>query len=237
MRPTLYAYGPNEDALSREHAIVDHAERRRAGPLLDDRRQARELPPLRRGDDRRRSRARFDRGVRVPHAHVARCPGGDARATRSRSPSSIGIDAVAARRLVYRHGSRAERDRRAHRASGRASATVVCACEPVLEAEVRYVVEHELARTVDDVARRTRLGLGACGGMRCAARCGQIVAQELDLAPREGLRRASLFLQRQASARRRARPGAGAARGADPRLDSIQLGPIIEEDESAGAWW
>ena len=25
VRPTLYAYGPNEDALSREHEIVDHA--------------------------------------------------------------------------------------------------------------------------------------------------------------------------------------------------------------------
>jgi glycerol-3-phosphate dehydrogenase len=96
-----------------------------------------------------------------------------------------GITPVAARRLVYRHGSRAlrvlERIDRVPR-----EAHVLCPCEPVLEAEVRYAVRHELARTVDDVTRRTRLGLGACGGMRCAARCGQIVAEELDLPAAEG---------------------------------------------------
>jgi glycerol-3-phosphate dehydrogenase len=72
---------------------------------------------------------------------------------------------------------------------------VVCDCEPVTEAEVRYVVDCELAWTVDDVARRTRLGLGACGGMRCAARCGQIVAEMTDRSPAEGRRLALRFLE------------------------------------------
>jgi glycerol-3-phosphate dehydrogenase len=58
-----------------------------------------------------------------------------------------------------------------------------------------------MANTVDDVARRTRLGLGACGGMRCAARCGQIVAEERGLAPGEGLAMAREFLVRQARTR------------------------------------
>ena len=58
-----------------------------------------------------------------------------------------------------------------------------------------------MARTVDDVARRTRLGLGACGGMRCAARCGQIVAQELSLPPTQGREMAMAFLERQARTR------------------------------------
>ncbi len=71
---------------------------------------------------------------------------------------------------------------------------MVCPCEPVLEAEVRHVLEDEMARSVDDVSRRTRLGLGACGGMRCAARCGQIVADELGLAPHEGVEQARRFL-------------------------------------------
>ena len=77
----------------------------------------------------------------------------------------------------------------------------MCVCEPVIEAEVRYVIAHELARSVADVARRTRLGLGACGGMRCAARCGQIVADELSLPPREGMRQALAFLEQQALTR------------------------------------
>jgi len=54
----------------------------------------------------------------------------------------------------------------------------VCACEPVLECEVRHACRHEHARTLDDVTRRTRLGLGPCGAMRCAHRAAQIVAEE-----------------------------------------------------------
>jgi glycerol-3-phosphate dehydrogenase len=54
---------------------------------------------------------------------------------------------------------------------------------------------------VDDVARRTRLGLGACGGMRCAARCAQIVAEERELHPAEALSQARRFLTKQARTR------------------------------------
>jgi glycerol-3-phosphate dehydrogenase len=71
----------------------------------------------------------------------------------------------------------------------------------VTEAEIRYVVEHELATTVDDVSRRTRLGLGACGGMRCAARCGNIVADALGADPQYGRRSALEFMT--GAARRR----------------------------------
>jgi glycerol-3-phosphate dehydrogenase len=71
----------------------------------------------------------------------------------------------------------------------------------VLEAEVRYVVQHEWAQTVEDVSRRTRLGLGSCGGMRCAARCGAIVAQMTGRSPLDGQRMALDFLE--TAARRR----------------------------------
>ena len=109
---------------------------------------------------------------------------------------------------------------------------MVCPCEPVIEAEVRYVVRTEWARTVDDVSRRTRLGLGACGGMRCAARCGQIVAEERGLAPRDGARQALRFLARQASTRAVA-VGPLQAQQEALGLASIraELGPLIEEGE------
>jgi glycerol-3-phosphate dehydrogenase len=110
------------------------------------------------------------------------------------------MEAVTAKRLEYRHGSRSlrviERMQRAPE-----EAAVVCPCEPVTEAEIRYVVQHELAVSVDDVSRRTRLGLGACGGMRCAARCGRIVADMLGASPDDGRRMALDFLE--AAARRR----------------------------------
>ena len=198
VRPTLYAFGPTEDKLSRDHKILDHTRDGApglysmvGGKLASYRLFAEEMTDV--------LSERF--GLGVPCAtHTSPLPGGDAPCDALALATRLEIDAVAARRLVYRHGSRAERiAERIHQRPR--EAVTVCPCEPVLEAEVRYAVKHELARTVTDVSRRTRLGLGACGGMRCAARCGQIVAEEQGLSPREGLRQASAFLLRQAAMR------------------------------------
>jgi glycerol-3-phosphate dehydrogenase len=163
--------------------------------------------------------------------HIAPLPGGERMASRRALAERLGIDAVAAARLAYRHGARSEAiaERIAERPE---EAAVVCACEPVIEAEVRHVVRNEWACTVDDVARRTRLGLGACGGMRCAARCGQIVAQELGLGPREGARQALRFLARQASTRAVA-TGPLQAQQEALALGALraELGPVVEEGE------
>jgi glycerol-3-phosphate dehydrogenase len=55
--------------------------------------------------------------------------------------------------------------------------------------------------TVEDVARRTRLGQGPCGGFRCALRAGAIVAEELGMSPAEGRAQALALLSRQAAKR------------------------------------
>jgi glycerol-3-phosphate dehydrogenase len=198
VRPTLYAFGRSEDALSREHEIVDHGKHGAPGlySMIGGKLASYRLFAQAMTDELARV---FDVGVPCA-THTSLLPGGDEVCDPFALATRAGVDAVAARRLVYRHGSRAlrieERTRRRPR-----EALTVCACEPVIEAEVRYVLEHELARSVADVSRRTRLGLGACGGMRCAARCGQIVAEELDLDPREGMRQAAEFLERQALVR------------------------------------
>ena len=198
VRPSLYAFGPTEDALSRDHQVIDHAAHGApglysmiGGKLASFRLFAEEMTDV--------LARRFDLGVRCA-THLTPLPGGERAIDPFALARRMEIDAVAARRLVYRHGARAlwieERVREHPR-----EAITVCACEPVIEAEVRHALRHELARSVADVARRTRLGLGACGGMRCAARCGQIVAQELSLPPRQGLRQAMDFLARQALTR------------------------------------
>jgi glycerol-3-phosphate dehydrogenase len=195
VRPTLYAWGKTEDALSRDHQIIDHRAHGApgvysmiGGKLASYRLFAEEMTDV--------LAKRFDIEVRGA-THLLPLPGGDARCDPFALAERIEIDAIAARRLVYRHGSRATRIEERVKARPREALTV-CACEPVIEAEVRYALQHELCRSVADVARRTRLGLGACGGMRCAARCGQIVAEELDLPPKEGIRQALAFLGRQA---------------------------------------
>lgn len=198
VRPTLYAYGPAEDALSRDHRIIDHARHGApglysmvGGKLASFRLFAEEMVDV--------LVRRFALDARCA-THVRPLPGGDKAVDPFAFAERAGVDAVAARRLVYRHGSRALRIEERMRRNPR-EALAVCVCEPVLEAEVRYVLQNEHARSVADVARRTRLGLGSCGGMRCAARCGQIVAQQLELPPREGMRQALRFLARQAQVR------------------------------------
>lgn len=198
VRPTLYEFGPLEDELTRDHEIVDHAEHGAqglysmiGGKLASYRLFAYEMMEL--------LAPRL--GATAPcTTHTRPLPGGDATISEMGLAMEAGIDAIAARRLAYRHGSRATRVLERIRRKPR-EAAVVCACEPVLEAEVRHVIREELACTVDDVARRTRLGLGACGGMRCAARCGQILAEERELAPREGLALAGRFLAQKVKTR------------------------------------
>jgi glycerol-3-phosphate dehydrogenase len=198
VRPTLYEYGPNEDKLSRDHQIVDHAEHGAdglysmiGGKLASYRLFAEEMVDI--------LARRFDVALACT-THVAPLPGGEAPVDEAALCDRIAADAVTGRRLVYRHGSRSERIvERILRDPG--ERRTICQCEPVLEAEVRHCLEHEFVRTVADVSRRTRLGLGACGGARCAARCGQLVAEHRQLPPAEGMRQALRFLLDQARAR------------------------------------
>lgn len=198
VRPTLYEYGKHEDALSRDHEIVDHADHGAdglysmiGGKLASYRLFSEEMVDI--------LARRFDL-ARACTTHTTALPGGDEEVDAVRLARKLGIDAVAGRRLVYRHGSRAERIAERMKRHP-AEARTVCVCEPVLEAEVRHVLQHEQARSVADVSRRTRLGLGACGAMRCAARCGTIVAEERGLSPNEGFQQALAFLHRQARTR------------------------------------
>jgi glycerol-3-phosphate dehydrogenase len=220
VRPTLWGWGMNEDKLSREHEVVDHAQDGAdglysmiGGKLASYRIFAEQM------SDVIAQRLGISAAVRT---HVATLPGGDTSVDPLQLAATTGIEPVSATRLEYRHGGRAlrvvERIARNPR-----EARVVCSCEPVLEAEIRYVIEHELARTVADVSRRTRLGLGACGGMRCAASCGQIVAQMTDTSPREGHRMTLDFLQR------RARDRAAAQGPEQARQEALALASLRAE--------
>lgn len=198
VRPTMHAYGPLEDALSREHAIIDHAPHGApgvysmiGGKLASYRIFAEEMTDV--------LASRFGLSVRSS-THEKPLPGGDMLLDASALAQQMQIETIAAKRLTFRHGSRALQIAERVRERPREACTV-CVCEPVTEAEVRHTVRHEWARSVADVSRRTRLGLGACGGMRCAARCGQIVAQELGLSPQDGLRQAARFLVKQSKTR------------------------------------
>jgi glycerol-3-phosphate dehydrogenase len=198
VRPTLYAWGKPEDALSREHEVVDHTADGAAGlfsmiggKLASYRLFAEELT------DRVALRARCS----VPcSTHQKPLPGGERLPTPKEVAEAAGIDALSASRLVYRHGAIALKlveQLQQHPEEKE----MVCACEPVLRAEVRHVVEQEWAFDVGAVSRRTRLGLGSCGGLQCVERCGALVAQYSGQSPAQGRRFAAEFRERQSQHR------------------------------------
>jgi glycerol-3-phosphate dehydrogenase len=228
VRPTLYEWGPNEDELSREHAIVDHSEHGAdglysmiGGKLASYRMFSEEMTDV------------LARRLRVRTAcrtHTAPLPGGDDSVDPMQLVVKGGMEAVTATRLEYRHGGRSLRVLERMLKDSR-EAAVICPCEPVTEAEVRYVVTHEFAHTVEDVARRTRLGLGACGGQRCAARCGRLVASLTGRSPRDGLAMAEDFLT--GAARRRA-PAVGPDQARQEALNLAALRAQLGRDPSGG---
>jgi glycerol-3-phosphate dehydrogenase len=173
-RPTLYAWGKAEDALSREHAVLDHSADGVAGlwslvggKLASYRAFAEEAADL----------IAPALGVRAAcTTHTKPLPGGEAKADVDALAARFRVSPYAVQRLVTRHGTRAETvlsegDRR-----GRAT---VCTTEPVLAAEVRYAVRHEGARTLQDIARRTNLAYGPCGGAECALPAAVLAGAEL----------------------------------------------------------
>ncbi len=199
VRPSLYAWGPLEDKLSREHEVIDHADHGAPGVFSM---VGGKLASYRLFAEEAMDAIAAYLHVQEPcTTHKRPLPGGERVVDPFALADAAELDAVAARRLVYRHGAIADEivERIARHPT---EAAIVCPCEPVTEAEIRHVVQHEHAHTVADVSRRTRLGLGACGGYRCALRCGQIVADERGLPPREGQRQALSFLHEQS--RRRA---------------------------------
>ncbi len=179
-RPSLYAWGKLEDALSREHEVVDHAAHNVeglysliGGKLASYRLFAQEAADL--------IAPRL--GNRTPcTTHKAPLPGGDKVMDVDQLAARFELTRFAVERLVRRHGSRAET---MLADSDRRGRMVVCAHEPVLACEVRWAAKHEYARTLQDVARRTHLGYGACGGNDCALAGAVIAGEVLGWSPAE----------------------------------------------------
>jgi glycerol-3-phosphate dehydrogenase len=169
VRPTIYAWGKNEDVLSREHAIIDHAQDGApglwsitGGKLASFRQLAQEVT---------------DRIAKVVNVttpcttHEQRLPGApkDSKPHVVQEPPTL-VES----RLRYRHGDVA---------SSIESDEEVCLCEPVTKGEIIHCIRNEMAQRLCDLRGRTHLGFGACGGMHCLMKASQVVATEMQLTP------------------------------------------------------
>ncbi len=177
LRTTLYAYGPNEDALSREYRLYDGAEQGAAGLLS--------LVGGKLASYRAQSEEATDRILtllgRPPvqcRTHVEPLPGGDEVPDPVALAREWPVAAPVAARLVYRHGSRAREILRLLRDDPRLG-LVLCRDEAILAAEVVWCARNELVRRLQDLRRRCRVGLGACAGSDCARISAQLVGREM----------------------------------------------------------
>jgi glycerol-3-phosphate dehydrogenase len=177
LRTTIHAYGPNEDALSREHQLHDGAAEGLAGllsfvggKLASYRAQAEEAT------DRIMDLLQRPRGT--CRTHEVPLPGGDEVPDPGRLAEDGLVAAPVAARLVYRHGSLAREVLRLVREEPRLG-LVLCRDEGILAAEVVYCARNEHVRRLQDLRRRCRVALGACGGVDCARISAQLVGREL----------------------------------------------------------
>lgn len=181
VRPTLYGFGSYEDELSRDYDVFDHGARDgvpgfwtlAGGKLAAYRLMAEDAS----------DRLCAALGVSEPgRSHAVPLPGAEATWDPADVARRFRVGLPAAIRLGFRHGARAEEVLAAEppAAADAPAAQVVCACEPVLDAELRHVAEREGLRTLDDCRLRVRLGVGACQGASCGVRAAAVLADALD---------------------------------------------------------
>jgi len=194
VRPTLFEWRKIEDKLTREHELFDHEEREGitgfativGGKLATFRMMAEEAADL------------VCRKLGVDAkclTHEEPLPGGEEPVDAEAVAREYNAPLYVVRRLAYRHGTLCRRVLDiARREPG--TANIICSCDPVTEAEIRYAIREEYARTVDDVRRRTSLGCGPCQGARCAFKAAAILADELCLSAADTRRACAEFLQR-----------------------------------------
>ncbi|HYS81026.1 MAG TPA: FAD-dependent oxidoreductase, partial [Anaeromyxobacteraceae bacterium] len=177
LRTTLYGYGVNEDLLSREHEILDHSGEGAdglysivGGKLASYRAQSQEAADL--------IVRRLGRNAPPCRTHEEPLPGGEAVPDVEVLAAAYRVAAPLVARLVYRHGARAEDVLRLVEDDPRLG-LVLCRDEGIVAAEVVYCVRHEQVRRLQDLRRRCRLAVGACGGLDCARIAAQLTGREL----------------------------------------------------------
>lgn len=184
IRPTIYNWGPNEDALSRDHVVIDHASEGAEGLVSIT---GGKLAAYRFMSEDAVDVIAGKLGVKAEcRTHLEPLPGGDFVPDSTKLAREYGVPAHAVRRLIYRQGSRAVRALELTRENPSCK-RLLCRCEPVLEAEARYVIRNEWVENLSDLRRRTRLSMGPCQGARCAARAAAVLAEEKDEPPEAAL--------------------------------------------------
>ncbi|MBI2082715.1 MAG: glycerol-3-phosphate dehydrogenase/oxidase [Deltaproteobacteria bacterium] len=165
VRPTLFGDGVYESALSRDHRIFDHEKEDGVKGILS-------MAGGKLAAYRQMAEEATDKICeKLNHwsacsTHLVPLPGGENLPTPDTISKEFDLHPYVAERLLTRHGAltstvltptkeRPEEKR------------ILCPCEPITAAEIRYAVEEEMAKTLGDLQRRTSLAKGPCQGSQC----------------------------------------------------------------------
>jgi glycerol-3-phosphate dehydrogenase len=178
VRPTLFQWRVNEDRLSRGFEVLDHERSDGAPGLLTV--AGGKLSMYRLMAERAADAVCARLGVRATCQTAGRpLPGAGSDPPPVRElVAEHGISALAAARLLERHGSDAPEVLQDPR-RGR----LVCRCEALTEAELVHAARHEQVRTLSDAFRRVGLAAGPCAGGGCAERAAEVIGAELGWSP------------------------------------------------------
>ncbi len=180
VRNTLFEWGVDSDDLSRRHEVLDHETRDNVAGLLSIvggklaayRSQAEEVVDI---ALRKLGRA----AVRCTTGEVP-LPGAEAEPDFAELSRQIPLPPALLERVWRRLGNRLHQ---VFADAGPAELAPICRAEGVTAAELRYAVQVEQCRTLEDVRRHTHLGAGPCDGLDCAAPAAHVLAELLDWSP------------------------------------------------------
>ncbi len=200
VRPTLWGQDVYEDELSREHEVFDHETRdglkgflsMGGGKLASYRVMAEEATDL-------ICKKLNQSGVCKTHEQPL--PGAANPPEPKEIAKKFDIHPYVARRLIARHGDEAAKVLAPTLAKPEEKA-IVCTVEPTTAAEIRYAFKHEMAESISDAMRRTRVAQGSCQGTECLLPAIGIMAEERALDADGILAETSRFLEQSWRARK-----------------------------------
>lgn len=177
VRNTLFEWGERPDSLSRRHEVLDHEERDGVPGLFS-------LAGGKLASYRLFAQEATDRVLKKLGQPMVTCTTGTRSLPGAESPpdfldlaSTIPLPPASIERVWRRHGSCINE---IFRDAGPADLAPVCRSEAVTPAEIRYAIDVEGCRTMDDLRRHTHLALGSCNGLDCAASAVQLLGDRLD---------------------------------------------------------
>lgn len=205
VRNTLFEWGVDTGELSRRHEVVDHEASDgvpgllslAGGKLASYRMFAEEAADA--------VLAKLGRAPVASTTGDRPLPGAEASPDFGALSRELGPPPAAIERVWRRHGSNV---RRIFDGAGPDDLAPLCRSEAVTPAEIRWVVDAERCRTLEDLRRHAHVGQGPCGGLDCAAPAAQLMGELLDWPAERVLAEREAFLERAWLARRPALRGA-----------------------------